>query len=222
MRAKKGDWDKCYSFTRSSPPSETLLKALQLFESGGLSPGNLAVDLGCGAGRDTIELLRRQWQVLAIDANPEAIRIVRERVRAAGVGRIRTAVTRLESAEIPSCALVNAAYSLPFCPQAAFPKVWKRITEALREGGRFAGQLLGVHDEWANDRQMNFHAKNEVLFFLKQLDVEYFKEVDKAGRTSSGTPKHWHVFHLVARTPNSRQLQRHSHGNGSSRTMSRT
>jgi trans-aconitate methyltransferase len=38
-----------------------------------------AVDLGCGAGRDTAELLRRGWRVLAIDAEAEAIRRLLER-----------------------------------------------------------------------------------------------------------------------------------------------
>ena len=36
------------------------------------APG-LAVDLGAGTGRDTAELLRRGWRVIAIDREPEAI-----------------------------------------------------------------------------------------------------------------------------------------------------
>ncbi|MEJ1932020.1 class I SAM-dependent methyltransferase [Nostoc sp. NIES-2111] len=32
-----------------------------------------AVDLGCGDGRDTVELLRRGWRVLGIDGAQEAI-----------------------------------------------------------------------------------------------------------------------------------------------------
>lgn len=59
--------------------------------------------------------------------------------------------------------------------------------------------MFGKHDEWSTDKGMNFHAKQEVLSLLEPFDVEFFKEVDDDGKTAYGTPKHWHVFHVVAR-----------------------
>ncbi|MFB3102465.1 MAG: class I SAM-dependent methyltransferase, partial [Alphaproteobacteria bacterium] len=71
------DWAAYYDKTGARPPCETLLFALDRFGSesmaGPVSEGRFAVDLGCGSGRDTIELLRRGWRVLAIDAEPAAI-----------------------------------------------------------------------------------------------------------------------------------------------------
>ncbi|MGQ9869558.1 hypothetical protein [Leptodesmis sp.] len=44
-----------------------------------MDSSRVAVDLGCGDGRDTVELLRRDWQVLAIDGEPQAIARLLER-----------------------------------------------------------------------------------------------------------------------------------------------
>ena len=46
----------------------TLLDAVGRFPAPGV-----AVDLGAGTGRDTLELLRRGWRVVAIDGEPEAV-----------------------------------------------------------------------------------------------------------------------------------------------------
>ncbi len=74
-------WGRYYEAAKGGGPRETLRLALDLLESEGVSTGGerLAVDLGCGEGRDTLELLRRGWRVLAIDAEREAIERLRAR-----------------------------------------------------------------------------------------------------------------------------------------------
>ena len=75
------DWAAYYDKTGARAPCETLLFALDRFDAeplielgaGPVSERRFAVDLGCGSGRDTIELLRRGWRVLAIDGEPAAI-----------------------------------------------------------------------------------------------------------------------------------------------------
>lgn len=49
-----------------------------------LRPG-AALDLGCGAGGDTIWLARNGWQVTAVDISATAVERVRERARECGV-----------------------------------------------------------------------------------------------------------------------------------------
>ena len=61
----------------------TLLDAVDRFDEPGL-----AVDLGAGTGRDTAELLRRGWSVIAIDGEREAIdRLRRARGRRVAAAR---------------------------------------------------------------------------------------------------------------------------------------
>ena len=68
-------WTKYYAATEGRPPRPTLLFALDRF---GAEP-HRAADLGCGDGRDTIELLRRGWSVIALDSEPTAIARLRGR-----------------------------------------------------------------------------------------------------------------------------------------------
>jgi SAM-dependent methyltransferase len=54
-------------------------------EAGGTAPFGSVLDLGCGVGLHAIELERRGWRVTGIDIVGKAIRLARERARAAGV-----------------------------------------------------------------------------------------------------------------------------------------
>ena len=48
---------------------------------------------------------------------------------------------------------------------------------------------------------MTFLSRPEVEALLDGLEVERLDEIDRAGPTAVGKPKHWHLFHLVARRP---------------------
>jgi tellurite methyltransferase len=193
-------WQRYYA-AAGDAPRETLLDALARFEADA-QPAGLAVDLGCGTGRDTLELLRRGWRVVAIDAEPAAIELLLDRPEAAGHhDRLETVVARLGEAEWPEAELVNASFSLPFCPPAEFEGTWQRVVDSLVHGGRFCGQLFGDHDGWAPADSLTFHSRAQVEELLAGLDVERLDELEQDGQTAVGDPKHWHLFHLVARRP---------------------
>ncbi len=191
-------WGPYYDAAKSGTPRSTLLQALDLFDSQP-ADGRFAVDLGCGEGRDTVELLRRGWRVLAIDAETEAISRLRARPEAARSDLLETQVASFEEADWPEPALVNASYALPFCLPAAFPAVWAHVVESLPPGGRFCGQLFGDRDEWASDPELTMHTREEVERLLEPFEAERFDEVEEDGETALGKPKHWHLFHIVAR-----------------------
>jgi SAM-dependent methyltransferase len=186
------EWARYYDAS-GVDPRQTLLDAADRFDEPGF-----AVDLGCGTGRDTIELLRRGWGVLAIDAEQEAIARLRALARD-GAERLATEVAPMEDARWPEALIVNSSFALPFCPPERFGEVWERIAASLPPGGRFCGQLFGDHDEWVGDGEMTFHSRREVERLLEPFVLERLSEVDEDGKTALGEPKHWHVFHIVAR-----------------------
>lgn len=105
-------WSRFYA-AAGTDPRETLLDALARFEAEKRAPGK-AVDLGCGTGRDTLELLRRGWRVVAIDSQPEAIERLRTHPEAvAAVDRLETVCAPFEDAEWPAADLVNSSFALP-------------------------------------------------------------------------------------------------------------
>jgi tellurite methyltransferase len=190
-------WLAYYKATEGRPPRPTLLDAMARFPV--TATPRLAVDLGCGDGRDTIELLRRGWRVLAIDAEKRALDRLLQRPDLPSPALLETSCARFEDAVWSDCDLVNASFSLPFCPPARFAALWEGIVRSLRPGGRFAGQLFGEHDDWAGDPGMTSLTRREAEALLAGCTVEHFVEEDADGQTATGKKKHWHIFHIVAR-----------------------
>ena len=190
------DWASYYAKTGERPPRETLLFALSRFEAPGF-----AVDLGCGSGRDTIELLRRGWRALAIDAAPEAIFMLAARPDLPEAACLETQVARFEEAQWPAAEFVNASFSLPLCPPDRFPELWDKVIASLKPDGRFAGQLFGERDSFAGRPGITTLTRSAAEQLLAPLAVELFREEEEDGVTPRGTAKHWHIFHVVARKP---------------------
>lgn len=196
------DWAAYYRKTGLRPPRETLLFALDRFDEE-LRPGDrrFAIDLGCGNGRDTIELLRRGWQVYAVDAEASAIEGLTTRSDLPPGVRIEGVVARFEDVELPAADLVNSSFALPLVPPQVFPDLWDRILVAVRSGGRISCQLYGDRDSWVGRPGITFFTREGVDALLEPLDIEYFREEEDDSTTPRGTPKHWHIFHIVARRP---------------------
>lgn len=197
------DWQGFFDAVRGQPPRETLLRALALFESEPAAEARLALDLGAGSGRDSLELLRRGWRVIAIDASAAGLDELSRAAEHAGLARnLDVRATNYEGMTLPQADLVNASFSIPHTAPKLFPALWSAVVGAVRPGGRFAGQLFGVHDSW-NTRPdgvtRTYHTRGEVERMLAGLEVEYLDEVDRPGKNAHGEPKHWHVFHIVAR-----------------------
>ena len=207
-------WSAYFDAVDGRPPRETLLDALDRFDSecprDGRAAPLLAADVGCGEGRDAVELLRRGWHILAVDNEPEALRRVAARAGAVEPTRLRTLLATYETLRLEPVDLVNASYSIPHCSQGVFDPMWDRLTASIRPGGRFAGQLFGTRDDWdgqgaapgagwRNGRQLHTREEVESLLTRAGLAAERLQEVEEDGSTALGRPKHWHLFHIVAR-----------------------
>jgi SAM-dependent methyltransferase len=161
-------------------------------------PPLTAIDLGCGDGTETLELLRRGWTVLAVDGSADGIARLRKAVRPADEARLTTRVASFSDAGIPPADLVYAGLSLPFSARHEFDEAWRKIRLALRPGGLFVGHFFGPNDDWADTPDMTFHTREEVDTLLAGFEIEKLHEQDEDGEAVSG-PKHWHVFHVIAR-----------------------
>jgi trans-aconitate methyltransferase len=186
-------WSDYYEANDGREPREQLVEVLDRFDRPGA-----AVDLGCGAGIDTVAMLDRGWEVLAIDAEPDAIERLRRRAPTDSL--LRTELSPMEEVIVPPVELVWASYSLFFCDPGRFAEVWSRIRAAVRPGGIFAGELLGDRDTWASIPGHSAFARTAAEALFEGWIVERFEEEENDGEAFSG-PKHWHYFHAVARPP---------------------
>ena len=161
-------------------------------------PPPVAIDLGCGDGTETLELLRRGWQVFAVDGSPDGIARIEQSAPPAHRERLTTQVARFADADLPPADLVYAGLSLPFCEPRDFGAVWDAVTSALRPNGLFVGHLFGPNDTWADTPDMTFRTREEVEAMLADFYVLQLREEDADGQAVGGA-KHWHVFHVIAR-----------------------
>ena len=194
---KSAGWGAYYQKLRDRPPRKTVLAALDRF--GPVDADALAVDLGCGDGRDVIEMIRRGWRVVAVDSEPEALRQLQARELPEG-HELTPVLARFEDVPLPlGVRLVNSSFAMPLCEPEAFHRLWQRIREALPPGGRFSGQWYGPKDSWFGRSGMTFVSRDEALALLQGFELELFEEEEDDGVTPRGNPKHWHIFHIVGR-----------------------
>lgn len=204
------DWPGYFKVMRGKGPRDTTQRALQAFAQENIpdsaqqqtaeNPIPLAVDLGCGEGRDTQAILEKGWRVVAIDGHEAAFENMAER----GILQHPALETRLaayEECAIPSCTFLNASFSLPFCHPDHFQALWTIIAFALEPGGRLACQLFGDRDTWASLPDRSHFTREQVEQLLAEYHIEFFQEDESDSTDAEGRDKHWHVFHIVARKP---------------------
>ena len=190
----KRDWNAYYDSVANRPPRKTILTALAAFDKPGI-----AVDLGCGDGRDTVEMLRQNWAVLAIDREPDAITRLLARPNLNTL-QLSTQIVSFEELQLPAAVdLINASFCLPFCDPAAFPPLWNKIFNSLVSGGRFSGHLFGDRDSWSSSELINTFTRSEVETLLQSYAIELLEEEEHPGKTPLGEERDWHIFHIVAR-----------------------
>ncbi|MBV6479944.1 MAG: hypothetical protein HGGPFJEG_02750 [Ignavibacteria bacterium] len=193
-------WSEYYTAIKGSPPRETLISALELFDKENIvSEKLLAIDLGCGSGRDTFELLKRGWNVFAIDKEQSGIDIIIGALPPEFRNKLTLVVSSFEKINLPPADLVNASYSLPFCLPEHFDELWMKIENSVLSGGRFSGVFFGLNDDWSKFSDMTFLEKNKINGMFNNFTIEYFNEKDEDGETSTGEKKHWHVYSVIAK-----------------------
>jgi tellurite methyltransferase len=187
-------WSDYYQKVGQRLPRDLFLQAVNLFPSPGL-----AVDLGCGAGVEIRELLRRGWQVVAIDQEAAAFEYLTAEVPSEQRAHLTTQCESFSTMTLPTADFIWAGLSLPFCPPEQFPDLWEKITEALRPGGRFAGDLFGVRHAWRENPEMTFVTMEQVRDFLQGFEVEVLTEAEEERPTALQGMQHWHGFDVIAR-----------------------
>ena len=195
---KKFNWSEYYANHSESKPALTLLTGLKYFNRKNLPFPKTSIDIGCGQGTDVAELLREGWDVIAIDKEAEAEQILVNKFSKFHGNKLITQVQKMENIIIPPITLVNASFSLPFCNPNNFSQLWTNITSSITIGGIFCGQLFGMEDGWASNKNMTFHHRKSLNDLFKDFRIHFLHEENSISNTSSGEKKNWHVFDLVA------------------------
>ena len=197
------DIEKYYNSTESERPRKCMKYFIDKIKR---NPGN-AIDLGCGAGNDSVYLIKNKWNVLAVDREDVEDRIV-NRLNDDDIKRFRFKRQSFEEVELEKNDLIVANYSLPFCNKDKFGELWNKIKGSILDNGYFVGNFFGVNDSWSVTKpQMLFLSKEQVIELFDGFEIVFFEEIEKDSLTALGKLKHWHFFNVIARKQMINQIQ---------------
>ena len=187
---KEKDWSHYQSGTLNDEVA-TLLKDFM----DNYSDYNNVVELGCGAGNETVYMIKKGYNVVAIDRqlNPN---FILDRLTEEEKNRVTFIEKDFSELEIPKCDCLTAFFSIPFCKQDYFNNLWNNIYESLNDNGYFVGQLFGDRDAWNVVDWVNTFSKEQVLKYLDKYEVLKFEEVEYIRESDN---KKWHYFDIIAK-----------------------
>lgn len=193
-------WIEYYkATTKKSKPRNTLLQAIDFFDRENRDP-KLAIDLGCGAGLDSLALLNSGWTVIAIDSQPAAISNLLAITPTIVHHRLSAEVVFFETIHyLPESHLINASFSLPFLARQQFYKFWAVIENSVYPDGRFSGTFFGEKDGWKSRADMTFLTLEELRHLFARFNIEWFEEEETVHPDAAGYEKFWHKYFVVAK-----------------------
>lgn len=152
-----------------------------------------AIDLGCGAGNDTLLLLEKGFNVTAIDSEPQVKEILLKRAR--NEQNLNVVTGDFSKVQLQKADLINANFSL-FFVRKDFDSFIKNVLQSINKNGYFVGNFLGKEDDWKKskttvekDELFNYFSKFKILYFSEE---KYYKDV------LTKKNKFWHVYNIIA------------------------
>jgi cyclopropane fatty-acyl-phospholipid synthase-like methyltransferase len=168
-----------------------------------LHKGMSIIDVGCGAGTDSIYFLERGCLVTAIDRATTIIAHRKFELRQDIKDKLNVIKADFTNIKLPVCDAVYASFSLPFCTPNNFNKFWFNLEQSLSKQGVFAGNFFGVNDDWYHtSTDITFHRKDEIKELFEGYIIKEFREKEYEGTCVSEqgniVNKHWHIYEIIA------------------------
>ena len=120
-----GNIEKFYENTKNAMPHDNIKKFIEM----NTRNGN-AIDLGCGAGRDTIFLIKNNWNVIAIDRE-DTKNIIEVSLNAEELKKFKFVQQDFENIQLDKNDLIVSNFSIPFCNKNHFNDFWLKIVNSI-------------------------------------------------------------------------------------------
>ena len=182
-----------YKVTKNNPPSGLIRRFFTNKYNEKLS-GNTAIDLGCGVGNDTEFLISKGFKVTAVDSQEEVKEIFEN--KNLDKEKLDLIIGDFSQIELPKEDLILANMIL-FFVKDNFELFLKSLLEKVNKNGFFVANFLGKEDEWKDKRTTI--EKDELLYYFKDFEVNYFSEEKYYKDTALGINKFWHVYTIMAK-----------------------
>lgn len=129
--------EKYYNNTEMEKPRDNVQHFIKNIK---ITPGK-AIELGCGAGNDTVYLIKNNWNVTAIDRENVEERILK-RLTKKETEQFAFQKQNFEDIKLESNNLLVANYCIPFCNKNKFEELWSKIENSILPNRIFCRQLF--------------------------------------------------------------------------------
>lgn len=120
-----GNIQKYYENTENALPHPLVKKFINMNNN-----PKYAIDLGCGAGRDTIYLIKNGWKVLSIDKE-NTREIISGKLDNEELKKFNFECQDFENIKLEKNNLLVANFSIPFCNKDYFNEFWNKISNSI-------------------------------------------------------------------------------------------
>ncbi len=186
--------EKYYEATMNNKPS-TLIRKFFINKYNQKLQGNVAIDLGCGTGNDTVFLLDNGFEVTAIDQEEQVKEIIKNKNLNLNEENLKVIIDDFSEIEISNSDLILANFSL-FFVKDNFDGFIEKTLKNIKLKGFFVGNFLGKEDGWNKTRTTV--EKEKLLEYFKDFEMFYFSEEKYYKDTANGKSKFWHVYTVIA------------------------
>lgn len=155
--------------------------------------GNIAIDIGCGAGNDTIHLLNKGFKVTAIDNEPQVKELFKNRIEVNK--NLEIIIDDFSKIQLHKADLIFANFSL-FFVKKDFNLLLENVIKSINKKGFFVGNFLGPEDDWIKSKAIV--EKEELLNYFSDFKIMYFSEEKYYQDTITKKNKFWHVYTIMA------------------------
>ena len=121
--------EKFYENTKNAKPHDNVKKFIEMK----LNNNGKAIDLGCGTGRDTIYLIKNNWNVTAIDRE-DTKNIIEKNLNEKELKRLKFMCQNFENIKLEKNDLTVSNFSIPFCRKNDFNEFWDKIVNSINTG----------------------------------------------------------------------------------------
>lgn len=193
--AEKVDWATLNVHAAGRPARRLVSKAIAA--AGGDRAAGVVLDLGAGAGADSLQFARRGWTVHAYDADDTiAARLVENDRMSGSVQFHHTDITDVDA--FPRAQIVYSTYTLGLLGPDGLATTWPKLVQALPRGGVMAVDVFGTNDSWAERPDISTLSMQEIDAMFRGFQI-----IDRSVRDEDGRfladKKHWHVITTLAR-----------------------